>query len=550
MKNQSITNKSYSTPKTLTRRDFLAKSLLTAAAISFPSQLTAQPSSKKPRKKVIVIGAGLAGLSCAYELTKKGHDVLIFEASDRHGGRVQTLREEFSYGAFAEAGAYWLSKRHQSVNYYIKEFSNDVGLKKMETEVITDGRKPFIHHINGHAIPTMILPPQAIHAGGGLNDPMPDLNHWPTELSLRDDEKQGDLLGLLIKLCMSYTTADQQAIEHLRSVSLLDHFRSQGFSNGAIALLRPWFGWWDNLDRISAYYALRDFVHSQGRCKQGAPDPFEWFTLKNGMDFLPNAFANTLNEKIRYQSPVVAMSQNVDSATIQYKTPSGEQKVESGDFLVCAIPFSTLRKIKDLPDFSSGKKSAIEQLSYASVSRIYLQFKERSWDPQKKLNGYGFTDVLFGERREPHIEVCGMNLLDMTYYNQDTPQAILQAYLVGDQARLVATMDKDTRNKEFLKITKEILFPSIRAEIEASYVGGTSKCWDEEEWALGAYPSFEPNSLSTLMHSIRFPEWRICFAGEHTSDFPGWVEGALQSGRRAASEIDPSVSPEVGEMTI
>lgn len=542
--------------KAFTRRDFLAKSLATAAALSFPIQVTAQTPSKSKRKKVIIIGAGLAGLSCAYELTKKGHDVVIFEASDRAGGRVKTLRKDFSDGVFAEAGAYWISKSHKIVNHYIDEFINDINAstrsEPMNRTLIMNSKKPFLYHIKGQPITTMIVPPKAINTGiTPLRSFFPDLNRFPPELSLTEEEKAGDLLGLIIKLCGSFKAqgvsqnSEQELIEKFGSMSLMHFFRSHGFSNGAIELMRPWFGWSDDLDKISAYYALHNFVRSQDRCNK---NPGPWFTLNNGMDALSDAFVKRLDGKIRYGVPVIGIKQDTDSATIRYQMRTGEERIESGDFLVCTIPFSTLRKIKNLPEFSSGKKDAIAQLSYASVSRIYLQFKERVWDREKRLNGYGFTDIMFGAKQLPRIEACGMNLLDMTYYNQETPQAILQAYLVGDQARLIALMSKDDRKAEFLRITKEVLFPEHRDELEKNYMNGTSICWDNEPWAEGAYVMFEPHLPSTIMHQIRKPEYRICFAGEHTSDFPGWMEGALQSGLRAASEIDSSVSPEVCDM--
>ena len=92
------------------RREFLRQGALAAAAFSVPSlaiQLTSQDrlERKGAAKRVIVMGAGLAGLSAAYELTQAGHDVTLFEARTRPGGRVYTLREPFSDGMYAEAGA-------------------------------------------------------------------------------------------------------------------------------------------------------------------------------------------------------------------------------------------------------------------------------------------------------------------------------------------------------------------------------------------------------------------------------------------------------------
>lgn len=88
----------------ITRREFLTRSALAAAAIT-TSSLGARVEAPGPPLRIIVIGAGLAGLAAAYELTQAGHDVRVIEAQSRAGGRVLTLREPFPEGLYAEAGA-------------------------------------------------------------------------------------------------------------------------------------------------------------------------------------------------------------------------------------------------------------------------------------------------------------------------------------------------------------------------------------------------------------------------------------------------------------
>src|SRR6187200_2292210 len=100
----------------LDRRDFLACATMTTAAVAFlpPGVLSfpVQLKRRGPAKKVIVIGAGLAGLSAGYELTQAGHDVTILEAQTRPGGRVQTLRDPFPDGLYADAGATRVPNHH------------------------------------------------------------------------------------------------------------------------------------------------------------------------------------------------------------------------------------------------------------------------------------------------------------------------------------------------------------------------------------------------------------------------------------------------------
>src|SRR5215471_9299387 len=108
------------------RREFLKLGLLaTSAQLALPRSWSFSPqalSHATSQKKVLVVGAGLAGLVAGYELTRAGHDVTILEAQLRPGGRVQTLREPFSDGLYAEAGAARIPDNHDVTLRYVHQF--------------------------------------------------------------------------------------------------------------------------------------------------------------------------------------------------------------------------------------------------------------------------------------------------------------------------------------------------------------------------------------------------------------------------------------------
>ena len=114
------------TESILTRRDFLRRSVIAATALAAPSRSETEGQDRIGRaessKKVIIIGAGLAGLSAAFELSRMGHEVTVLESRLRIGGRVYTLREPFSDGMYAEAGAARIPDNHQLTLKYIKLF--------------------------------------------------------------------------------------------------------------------------------------------------------------------------------------------------------------------------------------------------------------------------------------------------------------------------------------------------------------------------------------------------------------------------------------------
>jgi len=109
---------------TIARREFLTSAALATAAFALrPTLVLEQLKRQGPAKKIIVVGAGLAGLSAAYELTQAGHDVTVLEAQLRPGGRVLTLRAPFSDGLYAEVGAMHIPETHDLTLRYAQLFN-------------------------------------------------------------------------------------------------------------------------------------------------------------------------------------------------------------------------------------------------------------------------------------------------------------------------------------------------------------------------------------------------------------------------------------------
>jgi monoamine oxidase len=116
---------------TITRRNFVTSAVFASAALSLRPTfaLGEQLKRRGPAKKIIVIGAGLAGLSAAYELTQAGHDVTVLEAQLRPGGRVFTLRAPFSDGLYAEVGAMHIPETHNLTLRYAQLFNLPLDLE-------------------------------------------------------------------------------------------------------------------------------------------------------------------------------------------------------------------------------------------------------------------------------------------------------------------------------------------------------------------------------------------------------------------------------------
>ena len=395
------------------RRQFIRRSAIAAAGITLAqSSAFASIAIHPAPKKIVIIGAGMAGLVAGYELSQLGHDITILEAQARAGGRVQTLRDPFSDGLYAEAGAARIPDSHDLTLKYVKLF-------------------------------------------GVPLEPM-----YPSRLS-----------------------ALRVAGDSRREVSM------DAFTNGLAEYFGPEFR-----------------------------GPSRFSKVKGGNDNLPKAFAQRLAAKISYGSPVVKIEQDAHSARVTF-LDKGKPQTVSGDRVLCAVPFSVLRNIELPADFSERKRRIIENLEYASVSRVYLQAKKRSWE-EKGLNGFAVT----GEA----VEIW------QPTWNQPGPRGILMTYNRPGQAERIEEMKESGRISSTLAQLGQ-WFPGLQENFER----GATKCWIEDEWARGAWSFVGPRDYEVASS----PAGRIHFAGEHLSQWFSWMQGALDSGLRVVKEINET--PEV-----
>jgi monoamine oxidase len=251
-----------------------------------------------------------------------------------------------------------------------------------------------------------------------------------------------------------------------------------------------------------------------GREMGGSPG--RWSKIKGGTDLLPKAFADRLGKKIHYGVRVVRLEQDANSARAVFLDAGsgGSQHSLSADRILCTIPFSVLRDIELPASFSERKRNTIKTLRYDSVSRVYLQSKNRFWEAQG-LSGFALTG-------EP-VEIW------QPTWSQPGTRGILMTYNRPGQAERVSNMKESERISSTLNQLDKI-FPGLRG----NYERGATKCWIEDEFARGAWAFVGMRD----MISAAAPEGRIHFAGEHLSLMSSWMQGALSSGLRAVKEIN------------
>jgi monoamine oxidase len=485
------------------RRDFLKQTAVAAATLSASpwGTLAVSQGSLERRgapKRLLIVGAGLAGLSAAYELTQAGHDVTILEARTRPGGRVHTLRDPFPDGLYAEAGASRIPDHHHFTLKYAALF----GLMLDPFEPPDLSRVYYVRQ-------------QRLTVGPG-QDPL-----WPYQLTA--EERKLGISGMRQKYIWSMLgelgdvtdpTWPMDALKKYDQMNRSDLWRSRGASSEAIALLSLG-GIDDRIERWSALFMLRNQALNQKLTR--------YYKIRGGNDLLPKAFAARLVEKIHYGAPVVRIEHNANGVKAVFLRAGSYQTV-TGDHLICAVPFTVQKNIEVSPPFTAEKQRAIEELPYLSASKIFLQSENRFWRSEG-LSGFATTDLPISQ------------VWDATC-NQPGTRGIVQAFPISLHSRRVTEMRESERIRFALEQVTAI-FPAMRDNFE----GGMSMCWDQDEWARGASAFYKPGQMSSLLPHVARPEGRVHFAGEHTSVWiDGWMQGALESGDRVAREVNEAVS--------
>ena len=240
-----------------------------------------------------------------------------------------------------------------------------------------------------------------------------------------------------------------------------------------------------------------------------------YLKIRGGSDQLTNAFANSseLSNKIYLNSAVTSIAQNSDNVIVN----TGGNQFQA-DKVLCTVPLTVLNKINFTPALSSNKQTAMNGgFRYAPATRIYIQFKNRFWE-NESLNGWGNTD-LPEEIWQPSWDMSGNT-------------GVLMSYLRWSAAENMDTLNDNERNNAVLNRWENIFEGSIN-----NFDSGISKSWALDEWSKGAWASPTTTQNENLNDSIAQSEGRIHFAGEHASNDRGWMQGALFSGLRAATEI-------------
>src|SRR5260221_3412547 len=453
------------------------------------------PPSSSPRRKVVVIGAGMAGLTAAYELQRAGHEPIVLEAQQRVGGRVCTLREPFSDRLYAEVGAMRIPKVHDLTMAYIDKFN-------VKVSPFTMGNPNAFYHLHG----------QRFRIGeANANPDALGFEVAPHERGKTAAQLWQDALTPITSLLEAQGAAAwPEIVAKYDQYSTREFLEANKWSEGAIEM----FGILADQEALMNASFLELLREDAGNYYTNMVE------VDGGMDHLPRAFLPELSRRIRFGAKMLAIDQSADSVTVHYQTAAGRAQV-SGDHAIITIPFAVLRHVECLKPFSRPKQQAIRQLHYDASAKILFQCRRRFWEEDENI---------FAGRTITDLPIRVMFYPD---HGRETGRGVvLASYTWSEDAQRWGSLSPADRICQALDDVAAI-HPQIVEEFEV----GASKMWHDDEFAGGAFALFDPGQQTLLHAHIIEPEGRIHFAGEHASLEHAWIQGAIESGLRAAHEV-------------
>lgn len=236
--------------------------------------------------------------------------------------------------------------------------------------------------------------------------------------------------------------------------------------------------------------------------------------IVGGSDRLTGAFAAALASTITVGDPVESITR--DTTGVRVTTRAGTTL--DADRVLVTVPIPVLDRIDFTPSLSAGKnEAAAGGFGYQAATRIFLRTRSRFWEASD-LNGWGVSHWP-EEIWHPTWDAPG-------------PEGVLLTYVRGDRARGLDALAEEDRVEALLDHWESI-FPGIRSET----LDGVTHSWQDEEWSRGSWAAPTAAEDAALGAQIAAAEDRLHFCGEHASGARGWIQGALESGLRAAREI-------------
>ena len=474
------------------RRNFIKNAgLLAASGVLLPSFSKAFADDFNANKTIAIIGAGIAGLNAAYQLKKQGINSTVYEAANRTGGRMFTIKDKFGPGITTDLGGEFVDTTHQDIIDLANDFNVDFyDLRKDE---IIDGVFFFEgKHYSNSDLKNAILPFVA---------------------QIEKDVKS-------LPETINYTTG--HIFKHLDQQSVSTYLINIGItgwlSNFLNLVLTREYGM--EASEQSAINFLIMFTQPGPNGYELFGSEHEVFKIKGGSQTLTNKLHNHLKNQVRLNYTLTNISQTkTKTYNLVFKNKTVTHNI-TVDYVILAIPFSILRSIPLGVKMPPEKLNCINNLGYGNSSKFIMGFKGKPWRTANK-DGQTYSNLSFG---------CTWDSSRM----QSETEGSLTIFGGGDMVSQLCKTPASPLANQYLNDLDKI-YPNTKSAYSQKNV---KFCWPQSHHHKAAYSSFKTGQWSTLAGWEIAPVGNLFFAGEHCSlDFQGYMNGAAQTGRLAAQNI-------------
>ena len=486
---------------TLSRRMFLggaaAIGVLLAAGCRDDGSRSS-PATTRPRpdagasRRVAVVGAGLAGLTAALDLTEAGWEVVVLEARDRVGGRVFTLRNAFTHGLHVEGGGESIDDNHHALLAMLARFDLRTQQRPPNREstgvVYRQGRRSgiadFVAQRGGQVLEDydrfdVLL----ARTAAGVDPEHPDRADRAEELDARS---AADLIDELDPV---------PEARFLIEADTRSYYNAEPTDISLLFLAQQW-------------NVVADIPYRAEETKRVA----------GGNSQLPEAMAAALGEALRLGQPIRSVTHDGDGVRV---VTDGES-VDAAH-LVLAAPPRPLRDVRFSPALPAAVATMLDGLELGPAAKVITEYDRPFWRDEGR-SGLTVTDLPFGVTWD-----------SADSYDTGGP-GLLTAFITGDAAAALSDLPDDERIAEVQRQLDEV-YPEGRDRRAGS---SATTAWRNEALTGGGYAVYGPGQLVPYWPALREPAGRIHFAGEHTEALAGYMESAVRSGHRIATAIGPA----------
>jgi monoamine oxidase len=491
--------------ETISRREFLSRAaaatgtgVILAACTTDGSRSRERPPSvtrADGSARVVIVGAGLAGMSAAYWLTRAGVPTRLYEARDRVGGRCWSARE-FEGGQVAEHGGEFVDTRHVHLRLLAREL--DLRMDDLwEAEVPGTG----LTYVDGAIV--------------GRVEVLADME---------------DALGRLMRLAEangSYFAREAGpgalALDRVTMAEWFDENVPGALDSplGRVFAAEQAAWWGADPGALSATNLVDYFVVDY-------PGSDERYTVHGGTDLIPKAILDELpTGTVELEVPLEAVRRRAD-ATFELVF-AGVSRPIVADQVILTLPFTALQSVDlEKAGFTEGMLTAIRRLGMGTNAKVLLQFSEPF--PIGTWSG----DLLRGD--DPNFSTWESGATDGPAAGR---LGLLTVYSGGRLgASYVAPEPHGPAPREVVGSTLAAIDAAAPGVSESFNGQAWLDAWASDPWVGGSYAAFLPGQYTTFWGTLGEPEGNLHFAGEHTSVFSqGFLNGAVESGNRAAIEV-------------